>query len=161
MENELLMKYMSSERWRSLVGSVGIKDMKRSMWRHAYSFNAHAMEHVEDILCWDIAGWTLSVWATSQASYCRIHHTDPHLEEHTTEAFNRGISTQVISKNRDPCSAGLFCPAVVMFHSCLVELMSWRWVGIDYPAVWLSHPLCQFKPLPPHNYSLVHMRGTL
>lgn len=38
--------------------------------------------------------------------------------------------------------------------------MSWRWVGIEYPAVWLSHPLCQLKPLA-YNYSLVHMRGTL
>lgn len=112
----------------SLVCSFLIKDIKRSIRRHAYSFDAHAMEHIEDILCRDIAGWTLSVRATSQASYCRIHHTDPHLEEHTTETISVSTeaSAQVISKNKDPCSVGLFCPAVVMFYSCLAE--PWAYV---------------------------------
>lgn len=45
------------------------------------------MEHIENILCWNIARWTLSVWATSQTSYCRVHHTDPHLQG----TYNRDI----------------------------------------------------------------------
>lgn len=50
--------------------------------RHTYSFDAHAVEHVENVLCRNISRWALSVRATSQASYCRIHHTDPHLQKH-------------------------------------------------------------------------------
>lgn len=50
--------------------------------RRTYCFNAHATEHVEKILCCNISRWALGVWATSQASYCRIDHTDPHLQKH-------------------------------------------------------------------------------
>lgn len=64
------------------VNELCLTDVQESE-RHTYSFDAHAIEHVENILCCNISRWALSVWATSQASYCGIDHTDPHLQKHT------------------------------------------------------------------------------
>lgn len=111
------------------------RSVKSVLWRYTYSFNAHAMEHVENILCWNIARWTLSVRATSQASYCRIHHTDPHLQGHTTETFS--TSTQASPQVKIQEQRSLFCwivlpsaarlaRAAVVFYSCLGEL--WAYV---------------------------------
>lgn len=50
------------------------------LWRHAYCLNAHAMKHVKNILCWNVARWTLSVGASTKAGHCRIHHGYSHLQ---------------------------------------------------------------------------------
>lgn len=71
--------------------------------RNTYSFDAHAIEHVENILCCNISRWALSVWATSQASYCGIDHTDPHLQKHT-----QTHSTPLLR----------YCPGTAVLLSC-------------------------------------------
>ena len=71
--------------------------------RHSYSFDAHSIEHVKNILCCNISRWALSVRATSQASYCRIDHTDPHLQKHT--------QTQSASLPR-------YCPGITVRSRC-------------------------------------------
>lgn len=83
--------------------------------RHTYSFDAHAVEHVENVLCCNISRWALSVRATSQASYCRIHHTHPHLQKHPQTHLR--ASAQVLSRN---CSAvALFCSVPLVFFRLL------------------------------------------
>lgn len=99
--------YVNELYWTDVSGSE----------RHTYSFNAHAIEHVENVLCCNVSRWALSVRATSQASYCGIDHTDPHLPKHThTNTFR--ASVQVQSRNCSPCSVGRFCSIALMYFSC-------------------------------------------
>lgn len=103
--NELGMIVCVSLMCWGISNTTGLPRIARH--RHTYSFNAHAMEHVENILCWNIARWTLSIGAASQASYCRIHHTDPHLQRHTRETFSTSTQTSPQVKSWEQRS--LFC----------------------------------------------------
>lgn len=103
--NELGMIVCVSLMCWGISNTAGLPQI--ALHRHTYSFNAHAMEHVENILCWNIARWTLSIGAASQASYCRIHHTDPHLQRHTRETFSTSTQTSPQVKSWEQRS--LFC----------------------------------------------------
>lgn len=105
---------------------------------HAHSFNAHAVEHVENILCWNIAGRALSIWATSKASYCRIHHTDSQLREHTTETFRNlpaAVSSNITQEQRS-----LFCWTVLSRCSHVLQLFR-RTVGSCLKDEWAQNVL--------------------
>lgn len=89
--------------------------------RNTYSFDAHAIEHVENILCCNISRWALSVWATSQASYCRIDHRDPHLhtQTHSAPLLRYCPGTAVL----------LGCSA--LFHLCFLAVGEKLWPHVS------------------------------
>lgn len=106
--------------------------------RHTYSFDAHAVEHVENVLCRNISRWALSIRATSQASYCRIHHTDPHLQKHPQ---TQGLCSGTVQELQC-CHALLLCSTCVfqlLGKNC--SLMSQRMSGHSGRTGQSFHPL--------------------
>lgn len=114
------------------------------VWSNTHSFNAHAMEHIENIFCWHVTRGSLGIWAPAQTCYRRVHRTNPHLRyTHTQERHSATTRTEqadgkIPCRTMSPVLLYCMCWYSVPCQGCgdvlqtvriTVVFISRRWVG--------------------------------